>query len=102
MQSFATDVWFSSLHQSPDNIRSAVSYFHLGGVQEVLGNHTRAEALFKKAIEIYKNQIFIKKENIASVDMEEIQEILKHICIFRDKRRQTFTDKIGACEKTGF
>ena len=98
MQSFATDVWFSSLHQSPDNIRPAVSYFHLGGVQEVLGNHTRAEALFKKAIEIYKNQIFIKKENIASVDMEEIQEILKHICIFRDKRRQTLTDKIEACE----
>ena len=98
MQSFATDVWFSSLYQSPDNIRPAVSYFHLGGVQEVLGNHTRAEALFKKAIEIYKNQIFIKKENIASVDMEKIQEILKHICIFRDKRRQTLTDKIGACE----
>ena len=30
--------------------------------------------------------------------MEEIQEILKHICIFRDKRRQTLTDKIEACE----
>jgi len=96
LQSFATDIYHSSLEFGPENIRSAPSYFHMGRVFQSHQKSDRASSFYMKVVEIYMTFLenWLNSDGqpsggefeITAVEVEEAIEIIKHISEYRDKR----------------
>jgi tetratricopeptide (TPR) repeat protein len=98
LRAFATDIYHSSLEFGPENIRSAPSYFHMGRVFQSHQKLDRAASFYTKVVDIYSVSLesrlgssgfgsnTAESSDITPVEIEEAQEILKHVIEHRDKR----------------
>lgn len=96
LQAFATDIYYSSQENGPENIRSAPSYFHMGRVFQSHQKSDRAAAFYTKVVDVYSkfleewmNSSSLEPSNdITAVEVEEAIEIVKHVTEYRVKRSE--------------